>query len=205
MKVNEKSIKERIEKEFLTEKEKILREARVRITPHIYDPLFRFFDFLKHNTGETNQSRCYLTEQSILQKLNKYFGHKTTLLDERFYHLLANGEKNKRIYFDQFIDNFYIPLFESAPLLKAQFMFRMLDFDGDGYLHASDLVQAQGFLEEESDFGQEIKKLTTYYIQTYLKSRGKMREYDRINIHRYKDLLDSTGENDAKPSSLAAI
>lgn len=153
MKVNEKAIKERIEKELLTEKEKTLREARVRITPHIYDPLFRFFDFLKHNTGETNQSRCYLTEQSILQKLNKYFGHKTSLLDERFYYLLANGEKNKRIYFDQFIDNFYIPLFESAPILKAQFMFRMLDFDGDGYLHASDLVQAQGFLEEESDFG----------------------------------------------------
>ena len=32
-------------------------------------------------------------------------------------------------------------------------MFKLLDFDNDGYLHASDLVQAQQFVEEESDFG----------------------------------------------------
>ena len=91
----------------------------MRLTPSVYDPLFRFFDFMKHNTGERNESRCYLTEQSILQKLNKYFGHKTTLLDQRLYYLLANGQKNKRIYFDQFIESFYVPLFDSPPIVKA--------------------------------------------------------------------------------------
>ena len=75
----------------MTEKEKVLREARIRLTPSIYDPLWRFFDFMKHNINESNQSRCYLTEQSILLKLHKYFGHKTPLLDQRLYHLLANG------------------------------------------------------------------------------------------------------------------
>lgn len=43
---------------------------------------------------------------------------------------------------DDFIENFYKPLFEGAPVVKANFMFRMLDFDDDGYLHASDLVHS---------------------------------------------------------------
>ena len=39
-----------------------------------------------------------------------------------------------------FVENFYIPLFDSPPIVKASIMFKMLDFDEDGYLHASDLV-----------------------------------------------------------------
>ena len=41
---------------------------------------------------------------------------------------------------NDFVEHFYIPLFESPPVVKANFMFKMLDFDNDGYLHASDLV-----------------------------------------------------------------
>ena len=74
-------------------------------------------------------------------------------------------------------------------------MFRMLDFYNDGYLHASDLVQAQQLNDELSDFGEELTKLSQYYINTYLESRGKIREADMINIHRYKDLLDDSGNN----------
>jgi Ca2+-binding EF-hand superfamily protein len=40
------------------------------------------------------------------------------------------------------VEKFYKPLFEESPIIKAQFMFKMLDFDEDGYLHASDLVEA---------------------------------------------------------------
>lgn len=75
-------------------------------------------------------------------KLHKYFGHKTLFLDERLYFMLSNGQKNVRIYFDQFISNFYTPLYKSSPIARARFIFRMLDFDEDGYLHASDLVTA---------------------------------------------------------------
>ena len=39
-----------------------------------------------------------------------------------------------------FVDNFYYPMFESPPVVRANIMFKMLDFDEDGYLHASDLV-----------------------------------------------------------------
>ena len=72
----------------------------------------------------------------------------------------------------------------------ANFMFRILDFDGDGYLHASDLVQAQSYCDELSEFGDEITKLSDYYIKIYLESRSKIKIADRINLHRYKDLLD---------------
>ena len=35
-------------------------------------------------------------------------------------------------------------------------MFKMLDFDDDNYLHASDLVEAQEIIDELSDFGEEL-------------------------------------------------
>ena len=53
-----------------------------------------------------------------------------------------------------------MPLFEKPPIDKANFMFRLLDFDNDGYLHASDLVEAQEYIDEVSDFGQELNKLS---------------------------------------------
>ena len=126
-------------------------------------------------------------------------------MDARLYTLLAKGEKNKRIYMDQFIENFYVPLFDSPPIVKAQFMFKMLDFDGDGYLHAYDLVEAQKLVDELSDFDQEITKLNNYYISTYLKSLTKMRVHDQINLHRYKDLLDSSGEPQSVKSNMVTL
>ena len=49
-----------------------------------------------------------------------------------------------------------MPLFEKPPIVKASFMFKMLDFDDDNYLHASDLVEAQEIIDELSDFGEEL-------------------------------------------------
>lgn len=154
---------------------------------------------MKHNVNEKNPSKCYLTEQSIKQNLSRYFGHRTTFLDARLYHVLTNGQKNKRIYMNDLIENLYIPLFESPPIIKASFMFKMLDFDQDGYLHASDLTQTQEIIDELSDFGQELAKLSNYYIQIYLKSRGKIRINDMINLYRYKDLLGDTTQSHKKP------
>lgn len=150
---------------------------------------------MKQNVNEKNHSKCFMTQQSLQLNLKKYFGHKTNFLDARLYHVLSKGQVNRRIYFDQFIDNFYYPLFEHPPIVKASFMFKMLDFDNDGYLHASDLVQAQEFIDELSDFGEELQKLSEYYIRTYLDSRGKIREAEMINLFKYKDLLDESGMN----------
>ena len=105
---------------------------------------------------------------------------------------------------NDFVEQFYVPLFESPPIVKAQFMFRMLDFDEDGYLHASDLVLAQEYFkksDELSDFGQELAKLSNYYVQVYLKSRGKVRQGEMINLHRYKDLLASDNTNSQSKKS----
>ena len=71
-------------------------------------------------------------------------------------------------------------------------MFRMLDFDADGYLHASDIVEAQQFIDELSDFGEELTKLAQYYIDVYLESGGEFKFSDMINMHKYKDLLDDS-------------
>lgn len=129
---------------------------RVILTPNVFDALWRFFDFHKHNTNEKVQSKCYMTEQSIKANLKRYFGHKTLLLEARLYHILAEGKSNRRIYMETFVEKFYKPLFEEPPIIKAQFMFKMLDFDNDGYLHASDLVHAQTYCDELSEFGEEI-------------------------------------------------
>ena len=75
---------------------------------------------------------------------------------------------------DDFIDQFYKPLFDMTPMDKANFMFKLIDFDNDGIIHASDLVEAQQYIEELSDFGQEMAKLSEHYIQSYLKMKGKL-------------------------------
>ena len=90
-KFNEPALREQFKQELLNDTEKQLAALRIRITPSIYDDLYRFFDFMKHNVNEKNQSKCYMTEASIKQNLSKYFGHKTTLLDSRFYNILTDG------------------------------------------------------------------------------------------------------------------
>ena len=101
-KPNEKTIRDRLEKELglLSDKERALKEAKEKLGVQTYNALYQFFDFMKYNTNETNQSRSYLTEGSILKNLHKYFGHKTLFLDERLYYMLSKGQKNTRIYFD---------------------------------------------------------------------------------------------------------
>ena len=193
VKINAEKVRERLMLENLTEKEKKLAEMKIMITGTTYDQLWRFFDFMKYNVNEKNQSKCFMTQDSLRLNLKKYFGHKTNFLDARLYSVLSDGQVNRRIYFDQFIEQFYIPLFEKPPIVKANFMFKMLDIDGDGYLHASDLVEVQDIIDELSDFGEEVTKLSQYYLNTYLESRGKIRDAEKINIYKYKDLLDDSG------------
>ena len=81
----EKVMREKLEISLLSAKEKKLAEMRLMITGMVYDDLFRFFDFCKHNVNEKNQSKCYMTEASLQLNLKKYFGHRTPFLDERFY------------------------------------------------------------------------------------------------------------------------
>ena len=61
----EKVMREKLEISLLSAKEKKLAEMRLMITGMVYDDLFRFFDFCKHNVNEKNQSKCYMTEASL--------------------------------------------------------------------------------------------------------------------------------------------
>ena len=159
---------------------------------------------MKYNVNEKNHSKCFMTQDSLRLNLKKYFGHKTNFLDARLYSVLSDGQVNRRIYFDEFIEKFYIPLFEKPPIVKANFMFKMLDIDGDGYLHASDLVECQDIIDELSDFGEEVTKLSQYYLNTYLESRGKIRDAEKINIYKYKDLLVLDDSSTPQPPSKKA-
>ena len=71
---------------------------------------------MKHNINEKNVSKMFMTEDSIKMNLKKYFGHKTSFLDERLYYILAKGFKNRRVYMDDLIEQLYIPLFEAPPI-----------------------------------------------------------------------------------------
>ena len=189
VKIQEKAVRERLEKENLTEMERKLARLQIDITESVYKNLLRFFSFLRHNVNEKNPSKMYLTEASMKLNVRKYFGHKTHFLDERLYYVIADGQKNRRIYLDEFIQKFYMPLWEAPPIQKAKIMFRMLDFDNDGILHASDLVTAQEYFDELSDFGEEITKLGDYYVQVYLSNGGSFSFSELINLHKYKDLV----------------
>jgi hypothetical protein len=70
----------------------------------------------------------------------------------------------------------------------------MLDIDGDGIVDAFDLSEAQEIVENLCDFHVEIKKLVAYYVDLHIESRGKLKEGDKINVHKYKELLDGTHE-----------
>ena len=166
----EAELRRKFENQMLSEREKYLKRMRLLLKEPVYNDLFRFFDFLKHNDKEKNQSKCYLTKNSIRNNLRKYFGHETKFLDKRLYKILAQGQKNVRIYFEDFVQQFYTPLFDSPPIEKAIYLFRLLDFDNDGYLDARDLDKAEQFVDKQSDFGAELSKLTTYYVKVYLKN-----------------------------------
>ena len=50
--INERVLGEKFKQEMLTVKETKLQNWRVQLTFEFYDPLYRFFDFMKHNVKE---------------------------------------------------------------------------------------------------------------------------------------------------------
>lgn len=56
--------------------------------------------------------------------------------------MLADNVLMKRISLKEFIEKFYIPAMEGTMKSRVQFLFKMLDKDDDGILHATDLLQA---------------------------------------------------------------
>jgi len=74
-------LKDRFVQEHLSEDEKALKELKVRITLTSYNKVKRFFRGICKNPMEENDSRIYLTQESIEKNLKKYFGHKVEFLN----------------------------------------------------------------------------------------------------------------------------
>ena len=161
------------------------------VTPLVFADIWRFFHFLRQNINEEVEHKVFVTQNSLKLNLSKYFGHRTDFLNERLYMMLSDGKPCRRIFIDDFIEKFYQPLWEADdPLARARFMFTMLDFDGDGYLLASDLVRALELIDGASDFGQEFQKIVDFYVTTHLKTNDKPSEYHKINLHKYKSITE---------------
>lgn len=97
-----------------------------------------------------------------------------------------------------------MPLFTGTPLTRANWLFSMLDFDNDGYLHASDLVEAQRYADPLSDFGLELELLVNYYVTIHLKSKGKIKIADMINVHRFKSIFAQEREDSPEAKRMQA-
>ena len=65
-------------------------------------------------------------------------------------------------------------------------MFKLMDFDNDGYLHPSDLLSTKELIDPESDFGEEVSMLMDYALHTLMKEEAGL--HDKIDVHRYRNL-----------------
>ena len=140
-KIPEAELKNSVIRERMDERQKKIDMLKLQVDKVEWKQIIRFFSFMKQNSFEQLEHKMFLTEQSIRMTLSKYFGHKTDLLNKRFYYVLSGGKSFQRIFLDDFLENFYMPLFESQDSFdRAKFMFRLMDFDNDGYLHASDMI-----------------------------------------------------------------
>ena len=66
-----------------------------------------------------------------------------------------------------------------------QFVFKLMDTDNDGILKASDLTLIAETLQMDSQFGREVQMLMDHYTQTQLRTRGKPKSSDQIDIEKY--------------------
>ena len=77
-----------------------------------------------------------------------------------------------------------MPLFESNdPLDRVKIIFKLMDFDDDGYLHPSDLINTQELIDPESDFGQEVEVFLTHATKTLMK--GETGIHDKIDVLKH--------------------
>jgi hypothetical protein len=87
-------------------------------------------------------TKAFITYETMMNKLPTYWGHECTFLKEQLFRVLSNDCKLAKIYFKQFIDKFYMPVFSNDIRTRQNFVFRLLDADMDGVLRANDLTIA---------------------------------------------------------------
>jgi len=148
--VTEKDLIERYHKENKTKEDTDLEDNIAVIGEQNFKSLWRFFKALSKNAkSEKRKTKVYLTNESIRKNLCTYFGHKTDFLNERLHLTLTKNSPLKRIYINEFILNFYMPLFgpEADRKTRNKFAMDLLDIDSDGVLSPKDLCQLDDMID----------------------------------------------------------
>jgi hypothetical protein len=148
--VTEKDLIERYHKENKTKEDTDLEDNIALIGEKNFKSLWRFFKALSKNAkSEKRKTKVYLTNESIRKNLSAYFGHETDFFNERLHLTLTKNSPLKRIYINEFILNFYMPLFgpEADRKTRNKFAMELLDIDSDGVLSPKDLCQLDDMID----------------------------------------------------------
>ena len=138
----------------------MLDEMEVAIGEDNFRKIWKFFSSIcapplaPYNSLE--QTKACITYESMTEKFPLFWGHECTFLKEQLFRVLSNDCKISKIYFKQFIERFYHPVFSTDSRIRQNFVFRLLDADMDGILKAQDLMIASTQINGDSKFGQEI-------------------------------------------------
>jgi hypothetical protein len=65
------------------------------------------------------------------------------------------------------------------------FVFILLDLDGDGLLGGPDLLTSQDNVESSSDFGLELQRLTYHYVRTHLVPKHPVLPHNLLSLDKY--------------------
>ena len=129
----------------------------------------------------------FMTEHSLKQNMTKLFGYKQEFFATRFYLIISNGIKDKRIFFPQYMNAVNV-LIHGGETMKMKFVFQIYDIDGDDFINGYDIVQTQSNIVPSSIVGQEVEILSKYYVERQIREMLP-KEAERINLFVFSRLV----------------
>jgi hypothetical protein len=157
-----------------TQDQIMLDDYALRMTNTTFNKVFRFFKGISKPTAsgiERPIHETFILETSLKENLESYFGHQCDFISERMFNMLSDGVPMRRIYFREFLEKFYWPLFtdQTNHRQKLQIVFNMLDLDKDGILTSNDLLTSWELVPPASKFGLEIAIFLEHYYTHVLR------------------------------------
>lgn len=113
---------------------------------------------------------------------------------------MTGGVKLKRVYFAEFIENFYKTLLTDVYRDRMRFVFNFFDIDSDGIIKAQDLTKCVEMINMDTRFGKELQAILDYYSSTHLRPRVKAKITDQIDFEKYLTVMQKAfGGPSGKP------
>ena len=159
-----------------------------------YLKMWRFFEALceppQPPFTKLEKHTAFITYDSMLRFLPKYWGHECEFLAKSLFRVLSNDCRLAHVMFKDFLDRFYSVLWKTEDNRpKMQLVFRMLDIDSDNVITGIDLQRVKEQISIDSKFGQEVSILLQHYMETHIHSRTKPKFSDTIDLDKYCNLL----------------